>query len=537
MKVRRACSEFSDYATTWWDKLVLCRRRCGDDPIVTWDEMKMVMRKQFVPNHDNRRGGRRDERDLYETPLTSNWRTSLEEKHCGRPKKESRREASKYEYQEVGYDITQCPREEVTVVKSPVEFNSQMEVDVVVDKVVDDSSPLVDESENVEQHIVESESLSSEEVFKLSTMEEESRQEKVMLHTCLEESCASLVQLNPKGVLEGYDEVVMRRQANVEGVRMQWDDPFGVESNHREVSIVANATSLRYEFSPYLSSLLCCAQEFGVSVESVMSKWSNEEMTILSRSHNVEDGDIMHELNSNVSYFECARIIKLMRFWHVNDLSALELNSCVVLNDYMDSTSDVFYVHDSYLFDDDVGKGMNEYKNFYVHNDYDFKENKFFILYSLHELRTGDAYSGVFILDKMHDYMCWLHMKRYVKWFSEGCIGYRERASKLDSYIVHELYLIPSELGSYICMDFVMLLTRSKKGRNLIFVILNGILSFSVIYYCEYFEVEELIVKETMELGIKTLMAHMGDDIYNLTMKDFDIFQILYQYMDENWSL
>ena len=43
--------EFSDYALTWWDQLVITRRRNGERLIDTWDDMKRVMRRRFVPSH------------------------------------------------------------------------------------------------------------------------------------------------------------------------------------------------------------------------------------------------------------------------------------------------------------------------------------------------------------------------------------------------------------------------------------------------------------------------------------------------------
>ena len=33
-----------------WDQLVLRRRRNGERSIESWDDMKAIMRKQFVPN-------------------------------------------------------------------------------------------------------------------------------------------------------------------------------------------------------------------------------------------------------------------------------------------------------------------------------------------------------------------------------------------------------------------------------------------------------------------------------------------------------
>ena len=50
-KVKLAAIEFSDYAIVWWDQLVMNRRRNRDHPIETWEEMKIVMRRRFVPSH------------------------------------------------------------------------------------------------------------------------------------------------------------------------------------------------------------------------------------------------------------------------------------------------------------------------------------------------------------------------------------------------------------------------------------------------------------------------------------------------------
>ena len=50
-KVKLAAAEFTDYAIVWWDQLVSGRRRAGERPIDTWDEMKAVMMKRFVPRH------------------------------------------------------------------------------------------------------------------------------------------------------------------------------------------------------------------------------------------------------------------------------------------------------------------------------------------------------------------------------------------------------------------------------------------------------------------------------------------------------
>ena len=43
--------EFTAYAMIWWDQIVISRRRNGERPVQSWGEMKVLMRRRFVPNH------------------------------------------------------------------------------------------------------------------------------------------------------------------------------------------------------------------------------------------------------------------------------------------------------------------------------------------------------------------------------------------------------------------------------------------------------------------------------------------------------
>ena len=49
-KVKLAAIELSNYAIIWWDQLLLNMRRNRKCLIETWEEMKIVMRKRFVPS-------------------------------------------------------------------------------------------------------------------------------------------------------------------------------------------------------------------------------------------------------------------------------------------------------------------------------------------------------------------------------------------------------------------------------------------------------------------------------------------------------
>ncbi|KAJ4713042.1 Mutant gag-pol polyprotein [Melia azedarach] len=50
-KVKLTAMEFTDYASIWWDQLVINRHRNRERSIRSWEEMKLVMRKRFIPSH------------------------------------------------------------------------------------------------------------------------------------------------------------------------------------------------------------------------------------------------------------------------------------------------------------------------------------------------------------------------------------------------------------------------------------------------------------------------------------------------------
>ena len=50
-KVTLAVVEFKDYALVWWDQIMTSRRRNYERPIDTWDDLKAIMRRRFIPSH------------------------------------------------------------------------------------------------------------------------------------------------------------------------------------------------------------------------------------------------------------------------------------------------------------------------------------------------------------------------------------------------------------------------------------------------------------------------------------------------------
>ena len=87
-KVKLAVIEFSDYVIVWWDQLVLNKRRNREPSVETWEEMKRVMRKRFVPTYyyrelynklQNLRQGNRGVEEYYKEMEVAMARANIEE--------------------------------------------------------------------------------------------------------------------------------------------------------------------------------------------------------------------------------------------------------------------------------------------------------------------------------------------------------------------------------------------------------------------------------------------------------------------------
>ncbi|KAL2248316.1 UNVERIFIED_CONTAM: hypothetical protein Sindi_2683900 [Sesamum indicum] len=50
-KVKFPALEFTDYALVWWDQMQKERVRNGERPITTWEEMRAIIRRRFVPSY------------------------------------------------------------------------------------------------------------------------------------------------------------------------------------------------------------------------------------------------------------------------------------------------------------------------------------------------------------------------------------------------------------------------------------------------------------------------------------------------------
>ena len=87
-KVKLVAIEFLDYAIVWWDQIVLNKRRKREPTVETWEEMKRVMRKRFVPTYyyqelynklQNLRQGNRSVEEYYKEMEAAMVKANIEE--------------------------------------------------------------------------------------------------------------------------------------------------------------------------------------------------------------------------------------------------------------------------------------------------------------------------------------------------------------------------------------------------------------------------------------------------------------------------
>jgi hypothetical protein len=50
-KVKLVVVEFIEYTMVWWERLVVEKRRNREKPVSTWEELKIIMKKRYVPKH------------------------------------------------------------------------------------------------------------------------------------------------------------------------------------------------------------------------------------------------------------------------------------------------------------------------------------------------------------------------------------------------------------------------------------------------------------------------------------------------------
>ncbi|XP_073310922.1 uncharacterized protein [Primulina huaijiensis] len=105
--------------------------------------------------------------------------------------------------------------------------------------------------------------------------------------------------------LQDFGALMMRRRASVDDFGKPWDDPYDFESNQGEVRLVANATTMRYDFRPYLNSLLYRFPKLREYLANVVVKGSDVTLLLFLDCYEFETMDELHlpTMNFDVSLF------------------------------------------------------------------------------------------------------------------------------------------------------------------------------------------------------------------------------------------
>jgi hypothetical protein len=145
------------------------------------------------------------------------------------------------------------------------------------------------------------------------------------------------------------------------------------------------------------------------------------------------------------------------------------------------------YVKDVYANDADfsdvyIACDKAAFGKFYKHDGYLFKESKLCVTNcSMHELLMCEAHGGGSMghfgvrktLEILHEHFFWPRKRRDVTRICGRCITCRKAKSKVLSHGLYTPLPVPSEPWVDIPMDFVLGLSRTKKGKDSIFVIVD----------------------------------------------------------------
>ena len=80
------------------------------------------------------------------------------------------------------------------------------------------------------------------------------------------------------------------------------------------------------------------------------------------------------------------------------------------------------------------------------------------------------------------EHFYWLHMKGDVERLYGRCVTCRQAKSKVQPYGLYTPLPIPSAPWTDVSMNFVLRLTRSKRGRDLIFVVMDRFSKMHILF-------------------------------------------------------
>ena len=119
---------------------------------------------------------------------------------------------------------------------------------------------------------------------------------------------------------------------------------------------------------------------------------------------------------------------------------------------------------------------------FFIYNGYIYYVNKLCIpICSIYELLLKEShYGGLMgylgiskIYTILHEHSYWPRMKRDVERFLDKCITCRQTKSKVRPHDLYTPLSIPKESWVDLSINFILGLSRSKKGNDSIYVVVN----------------------------------------------------------------
>lgn len=163
---------------------------------------------------------------------------------------------------------------------------------------------------------------------------------------------------------------------------------------------------------------------------------------------------------------------------------------------------------------------------FYRYDGFLFWESKLCVFMCfLRELFVREVYGGglmgyfgvVKILGILYDYFFWFYMKRDVERICERCIICKYVKFKLKFYGLYIFLLIFSEFWIDIFMDFVLGLFRIKRGRDLVFVVVDRF--FKMVYFIVCYKIDDVLY--IVDLFFKEIVRLYG--MFRIIVSDRDV--------------
>jgi len=153
------------------------------------------------------------------------------------------------------------------------------------------------------------------------------------------------------------------------------------------------------------------------------------------------------------------------------------------------------------------------HKNFFIHDGFLFKGKRLCVPQgSLRQSLVRDAHEGGLMghfrvaktLDTLHEHFFWPYRFKFVHSFCDKCIPCRKEKSKVQPHGLYTPLPIPDMPWIYISMDFFLGLSKTSKGMDSIFVVVDHFSEMAHFIPCHKVDdachIENLFFKKVVRL-------------------------------------